>query len=119
MAEEILVIERHVDVRRGKRRAARVLFDAAFAVEMRHGEPTAGQLLGVRQRADDRVLDAASGQRIDEVAAVLELALEVLPVVGDAECAVATAQRGAQRRGIAQIAFDQLAAEIGDFSRRR
>jgi hypothetical protein len=51
-----------VDVRRGQRRAARVLFDAAFGVEMRYGEPTAGQLLRVRQRADDRVLDVARGQ---------------------------------------------------------
>jgi hypothetical protein len=69
-----------------------------------HGEPAAGQKLGVRQGADDRVLYTARGERIDEIPAVLELALEVFPVVGDPERTIAAAQRGAQGYGIVQIA---------------
>jgi hypothetical protein len=45
----------------------------------------------MRQRADDRVLYTARGERIHEIPAVLELALEVLPVVGDSECTLAAA----------------------------
>ena len=69
----------------------------------------------MRQCADDSVLYTVAAERIDEIAAVVELALEVLPVVGDAERAVAAAQRGAKRRGIAQVAFDDLRAEAGEF----
>jgi hypothetical protein len=58
---------------------------------MRHLEPAAGKLFHVRQRADDGVLYTARAQRIDKVASVVVLALEVFPVVGDPECAVAAA----------------------------
>ena len=98
MIEEVLVVERDVHVRGGQIRAACVLFDAALRIEVRHGEAAAGEQLGVRQRADDCVLDVARRERVDEIAAVLELALEVLPVVGHAERTVAAAQRRAQCR---------------------
>ena len=50
---------------------------------------------------------------------MFEFALEVFPVVGDSERAVAVTQRGTQRRGIAQIAFDHFAAERGELLCRR
>jgi hypothetical protein len=112
--EEVLVVERDVHIRRREVHAARVLLDASFRVEVRHAEPTAGELLRVRQRADDGVLYTAGHERIDEVAALIELALVMFPVVGHAERAVAAAQSGAQGEGIVQVALDQFAAETCD-----
>jgi hypothetical protein len=61
---------------------------------VRHAEPAAGQQFHVRQSAYDRVLYTAGLERVDQIPTVLELALEVFPVVSDAERAVAVAECG-------------------------
>src|ERR1700690_2348001 len=108
--QEVFVVERHVDVRGWQAEAARVILDDGLGLDVRDVELSVSQLGSARQRAEDEMLDAGCGGGINQVPALRNLAVEGLPVIGDAEDTVPALHRCPQAGWVFEISEDHFGA---------
>jgi hypothetical protein len=94
--------------------------DVRLAREVGHLETTMGELVRIRERGPDQVLDPCSASGLDGGSGYLELACLYLwfPEVGDDECPMGAVESRTQAVRLEEIRLDELDAAGGERPRR-